>query len=126
MNPIDLAKENLEILQWIDLWYEWRQCTKGISNPSMGQRDWGLGEDTLRWEKPVGGTETPILGELISSKNSKISHRNQEIVKWGLSVTLTVVLVCVCEREERKQWRGKVCPGGLNPQKSDSPVSETG
>jgi hypothetical protein len=67
----------------------------------MGQRDRGLGEDTLRWEKPVGETETPILGELISPKNSKIPRRNQGITKGGLRVTLTVVLVCERERREK-------------------------
>jgi hypothetical protein len=43
-------------------------------------------------EKPVGGTETPVLGDLISPKNSKIPWRNQGITNGGLGVTLTVVL----------------------------------
>jgi hypothetical protein len=41
--------------------------------------------------KPVGGTETPVLGELISPKNSKIPRRNQGITKGGLGVTLMVI-----------------------------------
>jgi hypothetical protein len=82
----------------MDLWHEWRQCTKGISNLSMGQRDRGIGENTLNEENPVGETETPVLGELISPKNSKISWRNQGITKGGLGVTLTDVLECVREK----------------------------
>jgi hypothetical protein len=61
----------------------------------MGQRDRGLGENTLRWGKPVGGMETPVLGELIPPKNSKIPQRNQGITNGGLGVTLTVVLMFV-------------------------------
>jgi hypothetical protein len=67
----------------------------------MGQRDQGLGENTLRWGKSVGGTETPVLGEFISPKNSKIPWRNQGIINGGLGVTLMVVLVCVRERSEK-------------------------
>jgi hypothetical protein len=52
-------------------------------------------------EKSVGGTETPILGELISPKNSKIPQRNQGITNGGLGVTLTVVLVRERERSEK-------------------------
>jgi hypothetical protein len=54
----------------------------------------------------VGGTETPVLGELVSPKNSKISWRNQGIANGGLGVALTVVLVCVREKEVRKMVRG--------------------
>jgi hypothetical protein len=43
--------------------------------------------------------ETPVLGELISPKNSKIPRRNQEIAKGALGVALTDVLEC--EREKR-------------------------
>jgi hypothetical protein len=46
-------------------------------------------------ENPVGETETRVLGELISPKNSKIPWRNQGITNGGLGVTLTVVLECV-------------------------------
>jgi hypothetical protein len=74
------------------------QCTKGISNSSMGQRDQGLGENILRWEKPVGEAETTVLGELISSKNSKIPQRYQGITNGGLRVALIVVL----ERKREK------------------------
>jgi hypothetical protein len=49
----------------------------------------------------VGGTETPVLGELISTKNSKIPLRNQGITNGGLGVALTVVLVCERERSEK-------------------------
>jgi hypothetical protein len=59
----------------------------------MGQRDRGLGENTLRCEKPVGGTETSVLGELISPKNSKIPWRKLGITNGGLVVALMVVLV---------------------------------
>jgi hypothetical protein len=72
----------------------------------MGQRDQGLGEDTLRWKTPIGGMETPIIGELISPKNSKIPWRNQRITKGGLRVALTDVLECVREREVRKTVKG--------------------
>jgi hypothetical protein len=34
--------------------------------------------------------ETPVLGELISPKNSKIPWRNQEIANGGLGVVLCV------------------------------------
>jgi hypothetical protein len=44
-----------------------------------------------------GGTETPVLGELNQSKNSKILPRNQEITNKVLGVALTVAL----ERKER-------------------------
>jgi hypothetical protein len=50
--------------------------------------------------KTSWGTETPVLGELISPKNSKIPQRKQGIVKGGLGVALTVVLVCERERRE--------------------------
>jgi hypothetical protein len=52
-------------------------------------------------KKPIGGMETPVLGKLISPKNSKIPRRNQGITNRGLGVTLTVVLVCVREGSER-------------------------
>jgi hypothetical protein len=71
----------------------------------MGQRDRGIGENTLDEEKPVGGTKTPVLRELISPKNSKIPRRNQGITKGGLGVALTNVLEC--EREKR----GKLMKG---------------
>jgi hypothetical protein len=74
-------------------------------------------------ENPVGGTETPVLGELISPKNSKIPWRNQGITNRGLGVTLTVVLER--EREVRKMVKGSVLSRGLNPWKPDSPVSKT-
>jgi hypothetical protein len=77
---------------------------QGISNPSMEQRDRGLGENTLGWGKPVGGTETPVLGELISPKNSKIPRRNKGIANGSLGVPLAVVLVR--EREVRKIVNG--------------------
>jgi hypothetical protein len=43
-------------------------------------------------KKLVGGTETPVLGVLISPNNSKIPQRNQGITNGGLGVALTVVL----------------------------------
>jgi hypothetical protein len=48
---------------------------------------------------PVGEMETPVLGELISPKNSKIPWRNQGITNGGLGVALTVVL----ERERSEK-----------------------
>jgi hypothetical protein len=47
-------------------------------------------------KKPVGKTETLVLGELISLRNSRIPQRNQGITNGGLGVTLMVVL----EREK--------------------------
>jgi hypothetical protein len=84
----------------------------------MGQRDQGLDENTLRWGKSIRGTETPIFGELISLKNSKIPQRNQGITNGGLGVTLTVVLVCVRERELRKTVKGYVLSRGFKPVKT--------
>jgi hypothetical protein len=55
----------------------------------------------LEMGKTVGGTETPVLKELISPKNSKIPQRNQEIANGGLEVTVTVVLVCEREISEK-------------------------
>jgi hypothetical protein len=53
-------------------------------------------------EKPVGGTETLVLGQLISPKNSKIPWRNQGIANGGIGVALMVVLEREREREVRK------------------------
>jgi hypothetical protein len=36
-------------------------------------------KNTLGREKPVGESETPVLGKLIPPKNTKIPWRNQEI-----------------------------------------------
>jgi hypothetical protein len=62
-----------------------------ILNPSLEQRDRGWGKITLRRENPVGGSDTPVLGELNPPKNSKIPQRNHEIAKGGSWGTLTVV-----------------------------------
>jgi hypothetical protein len=62
----------------------------------------------------LGGTETPVLEELISPKNSKIPRRNQGIANGGLGVILTVVL----ERERRSEKNGEGVSSiqvGLNP-----------
>jgi hypothetical protein len=63
-------------------------------------------EDLVKipWErgKPVGESETPVLGELNPPKGSKIPRRNQEIVKWGLGVTFMIEL----ERERVKRSEG--------------------
>jgi hypothetical protein len=67
----------------------------------MGQRDRGLGKNNLRWRNIGWGTETSVLGQLISPKNAKIPWRNQGITNGGLGVTLTVVLVCERERSEK-------------------------
>jgi hypothetical protein len=56
--------------------------------------------------KPVGGTGTQFLRELISPNNSKIPQRNQGITNGGLRVTLTFVLVSEREREVRKTMKG--------------------
>jgi hypothetical protein len=59
--------------------------------------------------------ETPVLGELISPKNSKIPRRNQEITNGGLGVTLTVVL----ERERsEKNGKGVSSVQGFKPAKT--------
>jgi hypothetical protein len=47
--------------------------------------------------------ETPVLGELISPKNSKIPQRNQGITNGGLEVALTVVLERERERERSEK-----------------------
>jgi hypothetical protein len=70
-------------------------------DPSTWQRDRGLGENTLRLGKTGGGTETPVFGELISPKNSKIPRRNQRITNVGLGVTLMIVLERKRERSEK-------------------------
>jgi hypothetical protein len=46
--------------------------------------------NTLRRGKTVKESETPILGELISHKSSKIPRMNQEIANEGLGVAVTV------------------------------------
>jgi hypothetical protein len=67
-------------------------------------------------EKLVGGTETQVLGELISPKNSKIPQRNQGITNGGLGVALTVVLECEGERSE-KNCEGVSSVRGFKPAK---------
>jgi hypothetical protein len=47
-------------------------------------------------EKPVGGTETLVLGQLISPKNSKITN-------GGIGVALMVVLERERERERERE-----------------------
>jgi hypothetical protein len=82
----------------------------------------------LRWRKPVGEADTPILEELIPPKNFKISQRNQEITNGGLGVTLTVVIQRLGVRSERivewvssDQWV-KPMKIGQSGFKRDSPV----
>jgi hypothetical protein len=61
-----------------------------------------------------GGTETLVLEELISPKNSKIPRRNQGIANGGVGVIITVVL----ERERRSEKNGEGVSSiqvGLNP-----------
>jgi hypothetical protein len=48
------------------------------------------GENTLRGRKPVGESETPVLGELNPPKNSRIPRRSQGITNGGSWATLTV------------------------------------
>jgi hypothetical protein len=67
----------------------------------MGQRDQRWGENTLRRRKPVEESETLVLGELNSPKNSKIPWRNQGITNGGLEVTLMVVLERMRVKSER-------------------------
>jgi hypothetical protein len=55
----------------------------------------------LRSGKLAGESDTSVLGELISHKNSKIPQRNQGITNGGLGATLTVVLERIRERSER-------------------------
>jgi hypothetical protein len=68
-------------------------------------------------KKPVEGTETPVLGELISPKNSKIPWRNQGIANGGLGVALTVDLECERERRE-KNCEGVSSVWGYKPVKT--------
>jgi hypothetical protein len=72
-----------------------------------GKIDRGLGENTLRWGKPVGEAETPVLGELISPKNSKIPWRNQGITNGSLGDALMIVLERKRERSEKNGEGGK-------------------
>jgi hypothetical protein len=65
----------------------------------------------------VGGTKTPVLGELISPKNSKISQRNQGIANGGLGVAPTVVLECEGERSEKTR-EGVSSVQGFKPVKT--------
>jgi hypothetical protein len=58
-------------------------------------------KNSLRWRKPVEKSEIPVLGKLISPKNSKIPRRNQGITNVGLGVTLMVVLERKRKRSER-------------------------
>jgi hypothetical protein len=55
----------------------------------------------LRRENPVGESDIPVLGELISPKNSRIPRRIQEITNGGLEGVLTVVLERIRVRSER-------------------------
>jgi hypothetical protein len=55
----------------------------------------------MRWGKLVGEADTPVFGELISPKNSKIPQRNQGIANGSLGVALTVVLERLGVRSER-------------------------
>jgi hypothetical protein len=50
------------------------------------------GENTLRRGKPVGESETPVIGELNLPKNLRIPWRSQEITNGGSWAALTVVL----------------------------------
>jgi hypothetical protein len=77
----------------------------------MEQGDQGFGENTLRWEKTEGGSDTPVLRELISSNNSKIPWRNQEIANGGLGVTVMVVHEKRRVKKSEGVRRGKFCLG---------------
>jgi hypothetical protein len=68
-------------------------------NLSIGQRDRGLGENTLRRGKPMGESDTPVLGELNQPKNSKISQRNKEITTKG---SKELSMGSSCERGRNK------------------------
>jgi hypothetical protein len=49
----------------------------------------------------VGESDTPVLGELISPKNSRIPRGSQEITNGGLEGILIVVLEKMRVRSER-------------------------
>jgi hypothetical protein len=66
----------------------------------MEQGERGRGENTLRRKKPVGKTETPVLGELNPPKNLRIPQKSQEIANGGSWAALTIVL------EKRRVKRG--------------------
>jgi hypothetical protein len=84
----------------------------------------GVG-DTLRREKPVGESETPVLEELNPPKNLRVPRRSQEIANGGSWATLTVVLE---ERRVKSEGSGEGIGfvWGLKTQKLDSPISKTG
>jgi hypothetical protein len=69
------SQEKLEILQEID-----------------GARRLRIGENTFRRGKPVGESETLVLGELNLPKNSNIPWRNQGITKGESWVAFKVKL----------------------------------
>jgi hypothetical protein len=68
------------------------------------------GENTLRREKPVGESETPVLGELNPPKNSRIPQRSQEITNEGLAGILRVILERMREWSERIDERVSSVP----------------
>jgi hypothetical protein len=55
----------------------------------------------LRREKPMGESDTSVLGELISPKNSRIQRRSQEIINGDIEGILTVVLERMRVRSEK-------------------------
>jgi hypothetical protein len=73
----------------------------------------------MRREKPMGESSTPVLGELISPKNSKIPRRNQGIINGGLGVALMVVLERLGVKSEIiGEGVSSVRGGGVKPVKT--------
>jgi hypothetical protein len=66
----------------------------------MGQRDQGLGENTLRWGKLIGRMETPVLGELISPKTLRL-HGGTKESPMGVLGSPAWLFLCERERSEK-------------------------
>jgi hypothetical protein len=72
---------------WINIMHQWNfESIHGVRRSRIG---WKYLE---KRKNLVGGSEAPVLGELISPKNPKIPRRNQEITNGGSCVTFMVVL----------------------------------
>jgi hypothetical protein len=81
----------------------------------MEQGDRGLGENTLRWGKPVGEADTPVLGELISPKRQRIPWRNKEITTKGSWDAST-------ERLERREVKSEGIGEGVSTAQGVKPT----
>jgi hypothetical protein len=113
-------------LQEIILGHEWRQWTKGISNPFMRQGDRGLGENTFRRRKTGGRIGDTDSWGVESTQESKDSIEESWNRRWG---DLESPHGCSWEDESEKSEgvrKGWVLFGYMNPWKPNSLVYETG